>query len=80
MLIASCAGCNKDVHDHSFEISYTKKIFRDGYNHSAWARYIPTIPERIKRQEFWLTQFTERDNTQAIAQTNNILALLNKLA
>ena len=68
----------KGIDNQCLECNYRKPQFRDGYNHSAWARYIPTIQDRIKRQSFWLDQFS--DNPKALAQTNNILALLNKLA
>ncbi len=70
----------KSIDNHCLECNYRSQGFRDGYNHSAWARYIPTILERIKHYSFWLAQFTESSNTEGLAQTKNILALLNKLS
>ena len=47
--------------------NYRKNKFRFDYsNRAAWANYIPTIPERIKRNE-------------SIEQSNNVLELLNKI-
>lgn len=69
----------RKVDNACLECNYRRSIFRDGHNHSAWAMYIPTIPERIERQEYWLKQFTERDNTEGLEQANTILELLNKL-
>ncbi len=70
----------KHVDNKCLECNYRKRLFRDGYNHSANASYIPTIPERIKREEYWLNQFKESSNQSGIEQANRILALLNKLA
>jgi len=69
----------KKIDNKCLECNYRSKGFRDGYNHSAWARYIPTIQERIDRHSFWLEKFTESNNTEGLEQTNNILRLLNKL-
>jgi len=68
----------KGIDNQCLECNYRKPIFRDGYNHSAWARYIPTIQDRIKHHSFWLDKFN--DNPEALAQVNNMLRLLNKLA
>ncbi len=67
----------KGIDNPCLECNYRKPQWRDGYNHSAWARYIPTIPERIRREEFWLDELN--DKPEALAQVNNIIRLLNKL-
>ncbi len=69
----------KKIDNHCLECNYRKPAFRDGYNHSAWGSYIPTIPERIKSQEYWITQFTESNNKEGLDKTNTIIRLLNKL-
>jgi len=71
--------CHRNKIDNKcLEYNYRKTAFRDGHNHSAWARYIPTIQNRIKHHNFWLDKFN--DNPEALAQVNNMLRLLNKLA
>ncbi len=68
----------KGIDNQCLECNYRKPQWRDGYNHSAWGSYIPTIPERIKREEYWLSQFN--DKPEALAQVHNMIRLLNKLA
>jgi len=73
--------CHRNKIDNKcLECNYRKPAFRDGYNHSAWGRYIPTMPERLKSQNYWLEQFTESGNKDGLDKTNNIIRLLNKLA
>jgi len=69
----------KHIDNKCLECAYRNKGFRDGYNHSAWGNYIPTIAERIKSQEYWLAEFTKSGNTTGLEQTNAIIRLLNTL-
>ncbi len=68
----------KQIENKCLECAYRKTAFRDGYNHTAWGTYIPTIEERIKHHSFWITQFA--DNKEALEQVNNIIALINKVS
>lgn len=68
----------KKIDNKCLECAYRKPIFRDGYNHSAWARYIPTMQDRIKHHSYWLDKFD--NNPEALAQVRHMIELISKLA
>lgn len=71
--------CHRNkIDNRCLECNYRKPAFRDGYNHSAWARYIPAVQDRIKHHSFWLTRLG--DNLEALNQVKHMIELLNKLA
>jgi hypothetical protein len=74
----------KHIDNHCLECGYRKRAFRDGYNHTAWYQYIPTIQERINTHKYFIEQFskstsTEYDYKTAIEHHKFEISLLEKL-
>lgn len=68
----------KHIDNKCLECSYRKPQFRDGYNHSAWGVYIPTIPDRIKHHSYWLDVF--KDKPEALAKVQYMIALIERVS
>lgn len=69
----------KKIDNHCLECAYRKQQFRCDYsnNRNAWARYIPTLENRIKHHSFWLDKYT--DNPEALAQVKHMIELITRL-
>jgi hypothetical protein len=70
----------KHVDNKCLECKFRSNKFRGDYsnNRNAWARYIPTIENRIKHHSFWLDKF--EDKPEALAQVKHMIELISKLA
>jgi len=75
--------CHRNnVDNKCLECSYRKPQFRDGYNHTANCRYIPTLQQRLDHHAYWQKTFSGRQEDYAVeglANATEIMVMIQEL-